>query len=68
MKAGGSSSAFRIEGLGNVGHTVLAWKDTNGNGAMDRGDLAAAYRAVGGGLARVTPPATGLELTLEPVS
>ena len=43
-----------------VPYRVLAWKDVNGNGTLDGGDLFGVYPAP------VIPPATGVDFTVSP--
>ena len=55
---GGGSVGFQIGGLAAGSYSVVATKDVNQNGALDAGDLAS-------NVAEVTPPATGVALTMQ---
>lgn len=49
-----------------LGYRISAWKDLNGNGTQDEGDLFTWYMA-GGKIATVKPDATNINLKLEPI-
>ncbi|PYE55459.1 carboxypeptidase-like regulatory domain-containing protein [Deinococcus yavapaiensis] len=60
----GRSARYEIEGLqAGVAYSLVAWKDMNGDGEVNPGDLIGMFGADSGGQA-VTAPASGLELTL----
>lgn len=65
----GTQAPYSRNGLsttGLVGYRISAWKDVNGNGAQDVGDLFGWYR-VDGNIATVMPDQSGVDITLEPV-
>jgi len=51
---------------GLVGYRISAWKDVNGNGQQDVGDLFGWYR-VDGRIANVMPDASSIDIVLEPI-
>jgi serine protease len=65
----GTQAPYTRTGLsttGLVGYRISAWKDVNGNGQQDVGDLFGWYR-VGGRIASVMPDASNIDIVLEPI-
>ena len=65
----GTQAPYTRTGLsttGLVGYRISAWKDVNGNGQQDVGDLFGWYR-VGGRIASVMPDASSIDIVLEPI-
>jgi uncharacterized protein (DUF2141 family) len=65
LTASGSSASFRLDSLERADYLFLAWRDLNGNGEADAGDEVGVYQQ-GGKPALLTPPATGVNLRLQP--
>lgn len=65
----GTEAPYSRTGLsttGLLGYRISAWKDVNGNGTQDEGDLFGWYRT-DGNIATVMPSASGINILLEPV-
>jgi serine protease len=56
----GNSVSYRFRNLGTGSFTIVAWKDVNGNGYQDAGDIEGNYQ---NGRAVVTP-ASGINITV----
>ncbi|HEV2146054.1 MAG TPA: hypothetical protein VGR37_01415 [Longimicrobiaceae bacterium] len=63
IDASGASARFTLAGLAAGEYMVIALRDVNGDGAEDPGDWVGEYRS-GDAVARVRPPATGLEVRM----
>ena len=59
-----ASGNYSITGLAAGQYQIIAWKDVNGSGQVDVGDYAGIYTQDGQTAAFVTPPASGINMTL----
>lgn len=64
LNASSTSSPYNFLLLDPGQYVVAGWKDTNNNGDIDSGDFFGAA-LIGGDLALITPPASGVNFTLE---
>jgi serine protease len=69
LRAPGATTAYAVGGLDGAEYVVIGWNDRNGSGSVDAGDLFGFHTRDGDGAATpVTPPASGIDLTLRIVT
>ena len=62
IEQAGASASYTIADVPSGDYAVAAVQDTNGDGQVGEGDLVGVYTTV------VTPPATGIDITLAPAT
>lgn len=61
-------AAFTSGELADGRYLLIAWKDSDGSGEIDAGDLFGFHRTDSFGAAEVTPPASGIDVPVEKLS
>lgn len=68
IEASGTSASYTIPDVPSGDYAVLAAQDTNGDGELGEGDLLGVYTTDGANPTVVTAPATGIDITLAPLT
>lgn len=69
VQLGGRHARWRVDGLADQGHSLVAWADLNGNGEVDAPDLMGTYlTSARDGFQLVKPGAGNITLALAPAA
>lgn len=68
IETSGASSGYTIADVPSGEYAVAAFQDTNGDEELGEGDLFGVYTTDGTNPAAVSPPATGIDITMSPMT